>query len=322
VSTGLKSHTKMRHKAHAKGKKMVVDIIKAHRGVLGVDSVSVQGQAELTKAVHQYLDKLERAELHHTTIFKYKACIRAYRDWLKDEPISQDSAERFIYYLKQQGFKRSTKRSYYHALKPFLAYLGIPLIIRFKKEGKRLPAYHGPEQIIAMLEIAKHRKDKWGKLAERDYLILLTLAHTGLRRAELLSLCLSNINFQARTIRVIGKGDKERTIKINDDLLQPLLKYTKGLKPTERIFPLGPNRLDVLVRKYAHAAGINDFTPHSFRHYFVTQVIKTAETPQGLEEARRLAGHSRIDTTMIYLDIIAEDLTNAVQRLPKLTEGE
>jgi site-specific recombinase XerD len=281
---------------------------------MGIEAAVTAGEIE-TYARHLKA----KPSVSPTTASRYIDCLHCYEAWLNGRPISKDTAQDFIGFLREKNYSWSTVRIYYHALKPFLAeQLGIEFHVKFKKV-KRLPLYHSPEQIKSILDMARNRTDRWKSLSERDSLIILVLAYTGMRRSELLSLCLSNINFQTRTIRIVGKGNRERLIPIADALFQPLMKYTKTMKPTQRIFPLGPNRLDVLVRKYAQAAGINDITPHSFRHYFITQVIKNAADPSGIYLAQQLAGHSSIETTAIYLDIVPEHLTDAVQRLPKLT---
>jgi len=295
----------------------VINLVGALRGVkAGSEAAVTAGEIE-TYGRHLKA----RPTVNPTTAKRYLDCLHCYEVWLLGRPISKDSATDFISFLREKKLSWPTVRCYYHALKPFLDELGIEFHLKFKKT-RHLPRYHSSEQIKSILEIARHRKDKWGKLSERDSLIILTLAYTGLRRGELLSLRLSNINFQTKTIRVTGKGDKERVIPIATDLYEPLLKFTKGMTTSERVFPLGPNRLDVIVRKYAQAAGINDMTPHSFRHYFVTQVIMNANDPSAIKIAQQLAGHADISTTAIYLDIIPEHLNQAVNNLPKLTGGK
>jgi len=278
--------------------------------------------AENTKAIHAYLNQLQFSDLSPLTISKYAQCLRCYEQWLQDDYISEKSAKAFLDFLQTKNFSRPTRQIYYHALRPFLQKLNITLNMRkdFRKKVKRTPKYHKPREIQLILKCAKRRADKWGKLAPRDFLILLTLAHTGFRRKELLSLTPSDINFEERMITIIGKEDKQRTIPITDELYRPLLDYTKKLKTSERIFPLSESRIDALVKRYAREAGINDITPHSFRHYFITQVIMNASDPSGIKIAQQLAGHASIETTSIYLDIIPKHLTDAVQRLPKLTE--
>ncbi|GAI32785.1 unnamed protein product, partial [marine sediment metagenome] len=223
------------------------------------------------------------------------------------------SAKEFLNYLCQQGFEPATVQIYYHALKPFLAYLGILLTAKFKKRRK-LPAYHGPDQVQAVLNVIHARTGRWSQLKERDMTIVLTLAYTGIRRAELLSLRLRDINFRTRMIKVSGKGDRERTIPIADALYEPLRKHTKGTQPSDRLFPMQPRRLWTIITRYAAQAGIEDLHPHSFRHYFATQLV---ENGVSLKTVQELLGHADISTTAIYLDVVPKHLSNAVERLPK-----
>ncbi len=142
-------------------------------------------------------------------------------------------------------------------------------------------------------------------------------AYTGVRRAELLSLCVRDLNFHTRMIRVQGKGDKERVIPIADCLYEKLQKYTKRMQAGDRLFPMQPRRLWTIVTRYAREAGVDNFHPHSFRHYFATQLV---EAGVNLKTVQELLGHADISTTAVYLDVIPKHLTDAVQHLPNLME--
>ena len=284
-----------------------------------VDVIDGVMQADITLAIQSYLKHLQFSNLGLSplTIEKYTQNLRAYEKWLgAATPISEDSAQSFLNFLQERGFSLATVQSYYHALKPFLAYIGIKFIVKFKKR-KYLPTYHGIDQVKAILSAAQNRTDRWGKLGERDSLIILMFAYTGLRRAELLSLTVRDINFYTRMIRVKGKGNKERIIPIAACLYEKLQKYTKKMSITDHLFPIKFTRINTMIRNYARQVGIDDFTCHSFRHYFATQLI---ENGVDIKKVQELLGHSDISTTSIYLDCIPKHLTDAVQHLPNLME--
>jgi len=230
--------------------------------------------------------------------------------------VSEQSAKGFLVYLRQEGFTSTTIRCYYHALKPFLAYLGIPLQVKFKR-SRKLPSYHTPDQVKAILNAISFRNDNWNKLKKRDTVIVLMFAYTGIRRGELLGLRVRDLNYHNRMLKVKGKGDKERTIPIADVLYEPLRKYTKRLQPGDRLFPIQPRRLWAIVSRYANAAGVENFHPHSFRHYFATQLVEAGEN---LKTVQELLGHADISTTAIYLDIVPKHLTSAVSKLPSIVD--
>lgn len=275
-------------------------------------------QAETAATLQTYLNQLEIGDLHSTTVARYRQCLKAYQEWLGGEHISADSAKQFLNHLRQQGFQAATVRIYYYSLKPFLSHLGIPLRVKLKKE-RRLPTYHGPDQVRAILEAIQSREDRWSKLKERDTLIVLILAHTGIRRAELLSLHLRDINFHNHMIRVRGKGDRERVIPIADALYAPLRNYTQDMKPGDHLFPLRPKRVWEIVTRYAKLAGVEDFHPQSFRHYVATQLI---ERGVSIHKVQELLGHADIGTTAVYLNVVPKHLANTVERLPRVTAAD
>lgn len=272
-------------------------------------------QASTTASLQNYLDDLQFTDLHPTTIAKYSHCLYYYSNWLQDNPISHDSAIRFLNHLRQLGYQWSTIRVYYHSLKPFLFSQGISFNFKFKKR-RRLPVYHSPDQVQAILDVVSQRHDKWSnKLKDRDILIILILSYTGIRRSEILSLRLRDINFYNSMLRVHGKGDNERTIPIAKPLFSPLRKYTSSLKPGDFLFPIKPKRLWSIVSRYSALSGIENFHPHSFRHYFATQLV---EKGVSLKVVQELLGHEDIGSTAIYLNVVPKHLSNAVSQLPRL----
>jgi integrase/recombinase XerD len=280
--------------------------------VMEAEKVIAEGATK--DAVEKYLNELRMIDLSLTTIEKYEQCLRTFEKWLDGREASVLTVRHFIGYLKQQGFSSSTQRGYYHALRPFLKFMGIAYHQKFSKERK-LPVYHSTDQVKAILGIVKNRNDNWSFLAPRDELIILMLAYTGMRRAEILNLKLRDINFHSRMFKVTGKGSKERTIPISDAIYDRLQGYTAKLNPSDIVFPVKPKRIYNMVKRYARKAGITDFHPHSFRHYFATQLV---EQGVSLKIVQELLGHADISTTSIYLDVCPVHLNDAITHLPKL----
>ena len=180
-----------------------------------IDAISEAEAAAVLQEYFQY--RLERCQLSRSTLDKYHHCLKTYQNWLAGEVITEKSALGFLLYLEQEGFTPTTCRCYYHALKPFLAYLGMPLQKQFKREHKQ-PTYHKPSEVKAILHAIEQRHDNWDKLKARDTLIVLTFAYTGIRRGELLGLRVRDLNYHNHMLKVKGKGDKERAIPIADAL--------------------------------------------------------------------------------------------------------
>lgn len=251
-------------------------------------------------------------ELTDTTIAKYNQILRDFHTWLQDRPISAQAARTFLAELKQNGYSRASIRTYYHAIKPFLQFLGILLALKFRKR-RRLPPYHPPDQLTSILTGISARTNNWAKLAERDSLIILVLAFTGLRRSELLNLRPCDTVNNKILVRA-GKGDKDRVAHLPNTLAPQLAAYiTKHqIKLTDKIFPLSPNRLYVVVKQAATAAGIPDITPHTLRHYFATRL---AEKGAQIKSIQELLGHADISTTAIYIDLASTHPDDTVNLL-------
>jgi site-specific recombinase XerD len=281
-------------------------------------TIDITSQAEVTVAIQMYFNQLQANKIQLSTISKYRQCLKTFQEWLGDRIVSEQAAKEFLGLLRQQGFKESTISIYYHALKPFLEYIGILLRVKCSRV-QNPPAYYSADNVRAILKVINQRQDRWSKLTGRDRTIILTFAYTGIRRAELLSLRVKDINFQNHEIRVKGKGSKERVIPLADVLYYELQNYTKNLEVGDYLFPLSPHRLWRIVKNYAEKAGVPDWHPHCFRHYFATQVVQSGES---LQVAKELCGHADISTTEIYLHVTAQHLSNAVSKLPNLMEQQ
>jgi integrase/recombinase XerD len=259
-----------------------------------------------------YLDQLQIQDITPATLRQRRAQLRAFHAWLGDRAPGAQYGQLFLAALREKGYTRGTIREYYHALKPYLAYLEIPFKVRIKTE-RRLPRYHSRDDIKRLLDLIDQRTDSWRRLRIRDRLIVRTLAMSGLRRSELLALRVRDVKegylFVSR-----GKGDKDRVAPVPRKISLEILGYIRDheLEPSARIFPVGRSRLDDLVKGYALKAGIDDLTPHSLRHYFATRLLELGADLRALQE---LLAHSDISTTAIYLDVLPARLRDTVELL-------
>ena len=178
--------------------------------------------------------------------------------------------------------------------------------------------------------LAKREVDRLLRAAEQDghtrnLAILLTLRHTGLRVGELCNLRLAELTLSERKGSLAvrsGKGDKDRTVPLNNDVRLALRAYLE-VRPTvdaEHVFigqrgqPLQTDAIELLVRKYARRAGLQEVTPHILRHSFAKGVL---DAGADLATVSRLLGHERLETTTIYTQPTTQDLEAAVRRLER-----
>jgi site-specific recombinase XerD len=268
---------------------------------------------ESAAAFQDYIAELDlRQDLSPSYLSASKQRLHALQAWLEGRPISANAAKQFLAEMRDREYQQKTIKAYYAVIKPFLEYLRIPFKVRFHYQ-KRLPTYHPSQHIDSLLAAAGRRTDTWAHLKkERDKLIILTFAYTGLRRAELAALTPCDIVNDYIHVRS-GKGDKDRVIPLAQDLREPLLSYihTQGINPTATIFQVGPKHIYTIIRNYARAAGF-DMSPHALRHYFATALL---EKGAPLSAIQQLLGHATIATTAVYLDMVPTHLRSAMSLL-------
>lgn len=157
----------------------------------------------------------------------------------------------------------------------------------------------------------------------RNNTIITLFLNTGMRLSELANIDIKNIDFKAKTIKIIGKGNKERIIYLNKSSLNAINKYldTRNYRLDEALFLNNKNKrlsiygIEKICKKAFVLAGLEEknYTVHSLRHTAATYVYK--ETKDILI-VREFLGHSTIKSTEIYTHIENEELKKAVDRNP------
>ena len=180
----------------------------------------------------------------------------------------------------------------------------LPDHIPFPKRQRRLPIVLSQEAVARLIASARN-------LMHRT--MLMTLYATGLRRAELCHLKVSDIDSERMVIHVRqGKGGRDRDVLLTPQLLQTLREYWRWMKPRTYLFPGTVNnwRADVpitekivwtAVAEAAKHAGITKHvSPHTLRHSFATHML---EAGADLRTIQILLGHAKIGDTALYLHL-------------------
>ncbi|MCX7016676.1 MAG: tyrosine recombinase XerC [Candidatus Sumerlaeota bacterium] len=189
------------------------------------------------------------------------------------------------------------------------------------KKPKKLPVFLVEGELKKLLE-APGPSDWKGR---RDNALLITFAFTGLRLQELVSLNLDNVDFERNTLRVFGKGAKERIVPMNQRVVEALNRYlavrvfaeTPALFLNYKLGRLSPRGIEKIVRQHALQANIatRKISPHKLRHTFATLLHHNGVD---ILEIQTLLGHASITSTQIYTHTSSERLAGAVKKLDGL----
>ncbi len=183
------------------------------------------------------------------------------------------------------------------------------------RRGQHLPAYLEIDEVTSLLE-AIPVDTAAGK---RDRAIMELLYASGMRVAELTALNVSQVNFQARVVRVVGKGRKERVIPLGSVAEHWLKEYLAIRKPAvdgdDALFlnlrgrRLSSRSIARMLEKYLRQAKLHKpFSPHSLRHSFATHLMQNGADLRSIQE---LLGHSSLSTTQRYTHLDIKRLVDA-----------
>ncbi|QAR31439.1 integrase [Ornithobacterium rhinotracheale] len=144
-------------------------------------------------------------------------------------------------------------------------------------------------------------------IGDRDFLLIQLLYETGIRRAELIGMNLSDIDFEQKQIKVLGKRNKERIIPVRDELLQhvkaliqnsPFSKTCVALFVTERGKRIYPKLVYNIVISYLRlVTNKRKVSPHILRHSFATNMLRHGADINAVKE---ILGHSSLASTQVY----------------------
>lgn len=191
------------------------------------------------------------------------------------------------------------------------------------KVNKRHPVYLTLNQSITVL----NSMDKENKNYYRDYCILTLFLNCGMRLSELCNIEIEKI--KEDTLTIIGKGNKERTVYLNEASIAAIENYLKNrndLKATEeakkylflssKYRPINKRSVEILVKKHIENAGFKDqkYTPHKLRHTAATLMYKYGNVD--IRSLQNILGHENISTTQIYTHVDDETLREAVKTNP------
>lgn len=282
--------------------------------------------------IEEYLIELEIRNYSQNTIKTYKSIIKNFYKFLSTEKDLHDekrflrSFKKYIQYLKRD---KSVSQNYIYlvtvASKKFLEFNGLYFLdeIKAPKRTKSLPKSLNESEVKQLINAFDNELDSENsfkiKTGLRNKLVLTLLYSSGLRVSELVSLINEDIDLEERTMRIRGKGDKDRVV-LFDNASKTLIEEYLSVRDSDSDYlfinrlnnPLTTRYIQVMIKEYAEKAEINKkITPHILRHSFATHLLKNGVDIRAIQQ---LLGHSNLSTTQIYTNVDMETLKSVYDK--------
>ncbi len=288
-------------------------------------------QQSVVQTIQHFLDylKFQKRYSQHTVI-SYKNDLDSFFDYLHHQfgetplpGIKTTFIRSWLAELKQQGLESKSINRKISTLKTFFKYqlrqqtlLVSPMTaIISPKINKRLPQFVDKKDIATLLEHVEF-PDNWDGKTQR--LLIELFYNTGMRQAELVGLKEIYIAVNNSSIKVLGKGNKERIIPVSKLLMDQLQEYLLAKKENFEVFDktfllvtangkkLYPRYVYNAVNKYLSlVTTIDKKSPHVLRHTFATHLMNSGAD---LNAVKELLGHSSLAATQIYTHNTIEKL--------------
>lgn len=276
--------------------------------------------------VETFLDVIDaERNLAPHTIANYRHALATFREHVPAPPWRECKPEHFrafLFQIMKNGAARATVRLHFAALRTFYKFLaeryGLkdnPLKeVQLPKAERKLPVVLTPKQIDDLLNAPllvkpTAKAPKW--IPFRDAAILELFYSSGLRLSELGGLNVADLDPYSESVRVLGKGRKERICPVGVPALKAIQRYRQEAKVeggplfiSKLRKRLSTRNIAVMLEKYVLLAGLpRGITPHKLRHTFATHLL---DHGADLRSVQSLLGHASLSTTQIYTHVSVE----------------
>ena len=257
------------------------------------------------------------------TILNYKMDLENFYNYInkkKTKKIDFDFLQEYIENLSQKKYSTKSIQRHISSLKSYFKFLynknyinvNPAELLCLPKNEIKLPNY------LTIIDLEKiYELD----LSLRDKLIVELLYSTGIRLSELVNIKISDINFYDKTIKVLGKGNKERYVLFGSFCSKLLKEYINNENRVYLLLNKNGNKLsergvEYIIEKIFKSVNVHaKLTPHTLRHTFATHML---DNGCDLVTVQKLLGHSDLSTTSIYTHISNEHLrTTYLQTHPR-----
>ena len=264
------------------------------------------------------------------TLVNYRHAVAQFRKTVPEpgwRELTADHFRRYLFACGKRAMARPTIRLHFAALRTFYKFLnqrhGLrdnPLKdVQLPKLEKKLPVFLNAQQIGELLSAPLRVKKQpqaplW--MPARDAAILELFYSSGLRLAELVALDVKDVDVFSESVRVFGKGRKERVVPVGVPALEAIQRYRQAARV--EVGPLflskvrrrisAPNVWLAIQRYLRHTSIAVRISPHKLRHSFATHLL---DAGADLRSVQSLLGHASLSTTQIYTHVTTERLKKA-----------
>jgi len=278
-----------------------------------------------------FFDSLENERnVSPRTLIIYRHALAEFRRAMPEpawRELTADHFRRYLFACAKREMARPTIRLHFSALRTFFKYLtqrhGLldnPLKeVQLPKLEKKLPLFLTAAQIDELLSAplrVKPQKQAPHWMPARDAAILELFYSSGLRLAELVGLDVKDVDVFSETVRVLGKGRKERVVPVGVPALEAIQRYRQAARV--EVGPLFLSKMRgrisarnvwLAMRRYLpHTSIPVRVSPHKLRHSFATHLL---DAGADLRSVQSLLGHASLSTTQIYTHVTTERLKKA-----------
>lgn len=271
------------------------------------------------------------------TLRAYISDLRSFTTYCQVGELSQENIRRVVTLrairswlasLVQQGKSRSTISRRTASIRSFTAwayrrgYLDSDpgLLVTSARGDQKLPQVQTPSDTAELLSFAATRaREENSPATIRDWAILETIYATGIRVSEVCSLETTSIDQQGMTLRVIGKGNKERVVPFTRACSSALQVWLSQGRPSlvtpeagralfvgDKGKRIDPRVIRAMIHRMCAQAGVRDLAPHALRHTAATHILAGGADLRAVQE---MLGHSSLQTTQRYTHVDAQRLS-------------
>lgn len=293
---------------------------------------------DLTSAIEKFLTYCkEQKKFSQQTVITYAIALEQFGNLLKEEleknpevqEVTTQHIKRFISYLHHNNMSKKTLKVKTSAIKSFFKFLykqdliasDPSYLVATPKTEKNIPSFLLLNEIESLIESIKPEDP----ISSRNLALIELLYSSGLRISEALNLTTNDFNRHSQTLRVIGKGKKERIVPIGRKAIEAIAKYLEFRKElisgeghSNRLFltksgkPLKAAEsykiIHNLLTKFSDAP---QRSPHVLRHTFATHLLDKGADIQSVSE---ILGHSSLSSTQIYTHVSVQKLKEAYKK--------